>query len=159
MNEIMLYTDGSVHVQSKIGYGAYLVVTNINLPFDSFKKQVKVKRFEPTSSTKLEIQTLLWALNNIKVEDKKVVIYTDSQNIIGLQGRRERFEKYNYSSKKNEKIANFELYQEFYKIIDQLNCEFIKVKGHKTSKEKDNIDKLFTIVDKASRNALRGNFR
>ena len=33
--------------------------------------------------------------------------------------------------------------------------EFIKVKGHKVSKEKDDIDRLFTLVDKASRNAVR----
>ena len=40
-------------------------------------------------------------------------------------------------------------------IFDQLDYEFIKVKGHKKSNQKDDIDRLFTMVDRASRDALR----
>jgi hypothetical protein len=38
-----------------------------------------------------------------------------------------------------------------------LDCEFIKVHGHQASNQKDLIDRLFTIVDRASRKALRKN--
>jgi len=155
MNEIMLFTDGSVNTKSKIGYGAYLAFSEPDLSFDFLKNQVKVKRFENTSSTKLELQTLLWALSDINTLGKKLIIYTDSQNIIGLQGRRARFEKNDYYSKNGKRIANYTLYQEFYKITDHLNYELIQVKGHKKSHQKDEIDKLFTIVDRASRNSLR----
>ena len=154
-NQIMLFTDGSVNPQTKIGYGAYLAVTDINLSVDSMKDQVYIKRFEDTSSTKLELQTLLWALEIIKPEGKKVILYTDSQNIIGLLGRRKHFEKNNYYSKNGKRIANFELYQEFFRIIDQLDCKILKVMGHKKSYQKENTDKLFTLVDRASRKALR----
>jgi len=37
-----------------------------------------------TCSAKLELQILLWALSNIQVSGRKVIISTDSQNIIGL---------------------------------------------------------------------------
>jgi ribonuclease HI len=155
----MLLTDGSVNTQSHVGYGAYLAVSERGLSFDSLRACVKVMRFEHTSSTKLELQTLLWALGDIQALESKVVVYTDSQNILGLPGRRERFEQNNYYSKKGRHLNNYELYQEFFKITDQLNCKFVKVRGHQVSKQKDDIDRLFTLVDRASRNALRGDNR
>ena len=156
VDELTLFTDGSVNTHSNIGYGAYLAVPEGGHSLDSLRARVKVKRFEHTSSTKLELQTLLWALRDIQVSGGKVIVYTDSQNIMGLQGRRERFEKNNYRSNKNRRLNNYELYQEFYRMTDQLNCKFVKVRGHQVSNRKDDIDRLFTIVDRASRNALRG---
>jgi len=155
----MLLTDGSVNTQSNIGYGACLAVSECGLSLDSLRARVKVRRFEHTSSTKLELQTLLWALRDIQALGGKVIVYTDSQNIMGLQGRRERFEQNNYRSKKNRRLKNYELYQEFYRMTDQLNCKLIKVRGHQVSNQKDDIDRLFKLVDRASRNALRGDNR
>jgi ribonuclease HI len=152
----MLFTDGSVNTQSKIGYGAYLTVSEHGLSLDSLRKCVKVRRFEHTSSTKLELQSLLWALKDIQTLESKVTVYTDSQNIMGLPGRRERFEQNSFRSKRGRLLNNYELYQEFFKMTDQLKCKFVKVRGHQISKQKDDIDRLFTLVDRASRNALRG---
>lgn len=151
----MLLTDGSVNTQSNIGYGAYLAVPECGLSLDLLRAHVKVRRFEHTSSTKLELQTLLWALRDIQALGVKVIVYTDSQNIMGLRERHERFEQNNYRSKKNRLLNNYELYQEFYRMTDQLNCKFVKVRGHQVSNQKDDIDRLFTLVDRASRNALR----
>ncbi|MBW2158086.1 MAG: ribonuclease H, partial [Deltaproteobacteria bacterium] len=144
---------------SKIGYGAYLAVSERGLSLDSLRPRVKVRRFEHTSSTKLELQTLLWALGDIQALRSRVIVYTDSQNIIGLQGRRDRLEQNDYRSKKNRRLNNYKLYQEFYRMTDQLDCEFVKVRGHQVSNQKDDIDRLFTLVDRASRNALRGDNR
>ncbi len=155
----MLFTDGSVNTQSNIGYGAYLAVSERGLSLNSVRTSVKVRRFEHTSSTKLELQTLLWALNDIQALGRKVILYTDSQNILGLQGRRERFEQNDYRSKKNKRLSNYELYQEFYRVIDHLDCELVKVRGHQVSNQKDDISKLFTLVDRAARKALRGDNR
>jgi ribonuclease HI len=155
MDELMIFTDGSVNPHSNIGYGAYLAVSERGLSLDSLRPRVKVRRFEHTSSTKLELQTLLWALSDIQASGSRVIVYTDSQNIMGLQGRRDRFEQNDYRSKKNKRLNNYELYQEFYKMTDRLDCEFVKVRGHQVSNQKDDIDRLFTLVDRASRNALR----
>lgn len=153
----MLFTDGSVNTQAKIGYGAYLAVSESELSLDLLKTRVKVKRFEQTSSTKLELQTLLWALSEIPAsERRRVVVYTDSQNIMGLQRRRARFEQNEYRSANNKLLNNHELYRQFFRVIDELECDFVKVRGHKVSDQKDEIDRLFTLVDRASRNALRG---
>ena len=159
MDELILLTDGSVNTQSKIGYGAYLAVSERELSQDSLRARVKVKRFEHTSSTKLELQTLLWALRDIQALGRKVIVYTDSQNIMGLQGRRDRFEQNDYRSKKNIRLNHYELYQDFYRMIDQLDCELVKVRGHLVSNQKDDIERLFTLVDRASRNALRKDTR
>ena len=160
MKELMLFSDGSVNTHSNVGYGAYLAVPERRLSLDSLdllRLRVKVKRFENTSSTKLELQTLLWALNDIQASGCRVIVYTDSQNIIGLPGRRDRFEQKEYRSKKNRRLNNYKLYQEFFIITDQLDCEFVKVRGHQASNQKDDMDRIFTLVDRASRNALREN--
>ena len=88
----MLFTDGSVNTRTHIGFGAYLVVAEDEISIDELKSRVIVKEFEHTSSTKLELQTLLWALSDIQVNGRKVSVYTDSQNIISLEGRRARLE-------------------------------------------------------------------
>ena len=155
MSELLLLTDGSVNNKSNIGYGAYLAVSDPELSLDELRTQVKVQRFEQTSSTRLELQTLLWALGDIQTSGDKVTVYTDSQNIVSLPQRRERLEQTDYYSNKNIRLNNFELYQQFYRLIDQLNCKLVKVRGHKRTKQKNNIDRLFTLVDRASRKALR----
>ncbi len=155
MQDLILLSDGSVHAQSRIGYGAYLAVTKPGLSLEELISQVRVRRFTQTSSTKLELRTLLWALSDIQVSGRKVIIYTDSQNIIGLPNRREQLERKTYRSNTNRLLNNHELYQEFYRLTDRLDYELVKVHGHLTSKQKEDVDRLFTLVDRASRQALR----
>ena len=152
---IYLFTDGSVNPQKKIGYGAYFTLYEEELSLITIEPKINTKKFLDTSSTKLELETLLWALRDEVLQNYHIVIYTDCQNILGLESRREGFEENAYYTKKQKLIKNHELYKEFYKAVDELSCKFIKVKGHKVQDQKDHIDKLFTLVDKASRIALR----
>ncbi len=94
-----------------------------------------------------------------EINNKNIIIevYTDCQNIIGLQDRREKLEKNNFHSSSGKLMNNHELYKDFYEKLDDLNLTFIKVKGHKKSSLKDEIDNIFNLVDKASRKALREN--
>ena len=156
MKKIKLFTDSSVNPQEKIGFGSFLLLNNDETKaFEDLKKDIKLKRFENTSSTKLELQTLLWALDEI--EDKNIIIeiYTDCQNIIGLKNRRDKLERNNFHSSSGKLMNNHELYKEFFRKLDELNLTFIKVKGHKKNSLKNHIDDIFNLVDKASRNALR----
>ncbi len=152
---IYLFTDASVNPQKNIGFGAYFTLYEEELSLNTIKPKINTKKFLDTSSTKLELETLLWALQDEVLQNYHIVIYTDCQNILGLESRRVGFEKNAYYTGKNKLIKNHELYKDFYVIVDKLSCEFIKVKGHKAQNQKDGIDKLFTLVDKASRNALR----
>jgi ribonuclease HI len=150
MTPLMLFTDGSVHPPSRIGYGAYLAMTD-----SSTDHEPQVKRFENTSSSQLEIETLIWALHSLQPES--VTVYTDSQNIIGLPGRRSRFEERGYLTQQNKPVRHADLYREFFRLTDQIDCTFVKVKGHQPSHQKTEIDHLFSLVDRASRQALRSN--
>ncbi|GAC21147.1 ribonuclease HI [Paraglaciecola arctica] len=162
MANLQVFTDASVNTQLKVGYGAYLVVSAQDTSIDTLKTKVKIKRFEHTSSTKLELQTLLWSLNEIIAfndnSDITLTIYTDSQNIIGLPDRRSRLEQDHYLSGNNKLLNNYALYQEFYRVISKIKCQFVKVVGHQRSSKKDEIDRVFSLVDKASRRALRDEF-
>jgi len=153
--QIYLFTDGSVNPQSGIGFGAYLLLEKKDFLCSELEKEIKINKFDDTSSTKLELETLLWALDEVNLKDFKIVVYTDCQNIIGLKDRRDRFEKNNYMTAKGKVIKNHELYKDFYKKLDTLDCEFIKVKGHKKTSVKNEIDEIFTLVDRATRKALR----
>lgn len=153
--EIYLFTDGSVNPKSKIGFGASLLVEDLNIAIEEAKKLVQLKQFKGTSLTKLELQILVWSLEKLDASNKQVIVYTDSQNIIGLPNRRSRFEKNGYISNNGRLIDNHELYKEFYRICDKLQCSFEKLKRHKRSQEKDKVDRLFTIVDRDARNELR----
>lgn len=152
--EIKLFCDGSVNPQQKIGFGAYFIIYNEET-LESVLDRIRLKKFEDTSSTKLELEVLLWALEDKELENKKIVVYTDCQNILGLEDRRNKLEKNDYKSGSGKVIKNHILYKKFYEMIDKRDCTFEKVKGHKKSSLKDEIDKLFNLVDKASRKALR----
>ena len=154
-DEIYLFTDGSVNTQSRIGFGASLIVEDLAISSDEAKELVKLKQFEDTSSTKLELQILLDTLAKLEKSKKRVIVYTDSQNIVGLFDRRLRLEKNKYISKNGRLIDNHVLYKEFYRITDLLNYQIVKVKGHKSSSLKNKIDFFFTLVDRAARNGLR----
>jgi len=153
MKSLMLFTDGSAHPASRIGYGAYLAISDLNADFQTLESRVQLKRFEETTSTRLEIETLIWALRATR--PRTVTLYTDSQNIIGLPDRRERMEKQGYRSKTGALLNHAELYQEFFSLTDPLETTLVKVKGHRRSHQKSPVDRLFTLVDRASRQALR----
>ena len=54
MKKIKLFTDSSVNPQEKIGFGSFLLLNNDETKaFEDLKKDIKLKRFENTSSTKL----------------------------------------------------------------------------------------------------------
>ena len=162
MHHIQVFTDGSVNTQLKIGYAAYLIVTDQNGSIDQLKNSVKIKRFENTSSTKLELQGLLLALEEVvslnRQGDMLITIYTDSQNIISLPERRVALEQNKYFSSNKKRLNNYELYQEFYRLTAILKCELVKVVGLQVSSKKSHVDRVFTLVDKASRRALREEF-
>lgn len=156
---VLLFTDGSVDTKTRTGFGAYLVVEDMTLPGADLTEKVKIKKFENTSSTKLELQTLLWALDEVLLLNTEklmsVTVYSDSQNIVGLPARRSGLEQQEYYASNGRRLNNAEFYQQFFNVMDQLCCHIIKVDGHKPRNLKNDVDRIFALVDKASRLALR----
>ncbi|MGJ8641324.1 MAG: ribonuclease HI [Opitutaceae bacterium] len=158
MTATHLLTDGSVNTKSKTGVGAYLVVSadEMSLPLEVLRARVSVQNFTQTSSTKLELQTLLWALSELPDSIDQLTVHTDSQNIINLANRRARLEATDYHSKNGQPLRNAQLYKAYFEVADRLNFKLIKMKGHQSASKRNQIDHLFSLVDKASRKALRG---
>ncbi len=155
MNDLMLFTDGSVGPETGNGYGAFLAFEDCGQSVESLEPLVRVVLFDRTSSTRLELQILLHALGELQGFGGRVMIHTDSQNIMGLVGRRSRLEGADYLSGRGRLLNNHDLYREFFKRIDDLDCEFVKVRGHRASAQKNRIERVFTLVDRAARKALR----
>ena len=149
-----LFVDGSVNPQKAVGYGAYLYCDDISL---CTSQNVVTKRFENTSSTKLEIETLIWAVKDLSLESS-FIVYTDCQNILSLLQRKQKLESSNYTTKTGKSIKNKSLYKEFFDLYEKYDFEIVKVKGHKKSSTKDSIDSTFSFVDKVSRLRLRQEF-
>ncbi len=150
---VFLFTDGSVNPQQGVGFGAYIAFMKEPENIGDLSECIKIKKFENTSSTKLELQTILWALSEIP--EREVTSFTDSQNIVGLISRKERLVENNYCSKSGRQISNHELYKEFFECTLRFTLQFHHIKGHKPTKIKHRLDEIFTLVDRASRNALR----
>ena len=168
MNRYALFTDVSLNPMLKLGFGAYLVIPSsfLEIPPEriirpAFVEQIRLRKFEVTSSTKLELQTLLWALEDFQKEfsgsmSGTLDVYSDSQCVTGLQRRRAQLEMKGFcSSGKHRLLKNACLYRKFYEFHDTLGFEVIKVAGHARSCSHDSIHRVFSFVDKEARKALK----
>ena len=167
MSNFALFTDVSLDPQRKLGLGAYLLVPTIVLetvPQDirrgEISAQLRLRMFAETSSTKLEVQTVLWALENYRAEligsdPGSLRVYTDSQCVTGLLGRRAGLEANDFLSRRSRRpLTNTLLYREFYAAHDELGFELIKVAGHSRSCSHNSVQRIFSYVDKEVRRAL-----
>jgi len=167
MNHFALFTDVSVCPQLKLGIGGYLLV---QLPFLEREPHnieqcevvamIKSKRFEDTSSTKLEVQTVLWALEDSRKEltglaSGSLQIYTDSQCVAGLLRRRAVLKENNFIAKRSGRpLTNATLYRKFYAAYDQAGFRVIKVAGHSSAGSHDTVHRIFSYVDREVGRAL-----
>jgi ribonuclease HI len=167
MRDVALFTDVSLHPGRKLGAGAYLVVPAalLEVPPHSIERsqitrQVVIQRFGGTSSTTLEVQTVLWSLEDYRTgltgtTAAKLRVYSDSQCIAGLLERRTGLEAKGFLSKRTGcLLKNSCLYRRFYEFYDELGFEVIKVAGHSRSCLHNTIDRIFSLVDRHVRKTL-----
>ena len=168
MNSFALFTDASLNPKLQLGAGACLVVPAdfLEQPAESIEagavaELVRIKRFEETSSTALEVRTALWALEEYctglhDAGPGELRLYCDSQCIAGLPARRAALEAQRYVSRGAGRVLkNTPLYSAFYKLQDQLGFEIIKVAGHTRAATRDTVHRIFSYIDKQARRALR----
>lgn len=154
MADLMIFSDGSVQAATGLGFGAYLMVPSIEWPLSDLAAQICIAKFANTSSTRLELQTLLHALSQTPA-GARLTLYTDSQNIIRLPSRRERLEALGYCSKRGKALRNNALYRQFFALWDERQCRLVKLKGHCRAAETTRLQQVFACVDKAARQACR----
>jgi len=162
MNNIALFTDVSLNPRLKLGVGAYIALSaSLLVKQSELVSRLKVRRFEDTSSTKLEIQTVLWALEEYQNGSKitghgKLYLYTDSQCVSGLLKRRPALLTSSFLSQKtNRPLRNALLYRAFYEFHDELDFQVIKVEGHSRARPHNSAHRIFSFLDKEVRKTLR----
>jgi hypothetical protein len=72
-----------------------------------------------------------------------------------MNSRRKKLEENDYYARNGKRLKNHELYKQFYQRTDNLNITFTQIKGHTLASRKSNLDMIFSLVDRASRKALR----
>ena len=114
MSSFALFTDGSFDPKTKIGVGSFLLLPSSHLatPLEeldhrSLNDLLKFKQFADTSSTQLEIETALWALEAFaNTSNEALDLHPDSQGVAGLLERRTRLEATEFISKKTQRELN-----------------------------------------------------
>lgn len=129
MNDIVIYTDGaysSIRDQGGIG----IVILNED------KKVLEYSNsYKRTTNNQMELGAVIIALRLIKEPCKSILIYTDSQYVIGCA-------TLGWKRKKN-----INLWLEYDVQIDRVsklcsNIKFVHVKGHADNKWNNYVDKL-----------------
>lgn len=166
MNNYSIFTDVSLDPKLKVGVGGYLIVPElfIKTPSNQIKiseldKILILRKFEDTSSTKLEVQTVLWALEAYSTTisgSGKLHLYTDSQCVEGLLARRARLESNGFHCRGGNRILkNASLYGKYYELHDRLEFEVTKVAGHTRSRSRNTVQHIFSFIDQKVRKSLK----
>jgi ribonuclease HI len=168
MNSYALFSDVSLSPIQKLGIGAYLIIPYSTLATapDSLEtlkitERIVMKKFKNTSSTELEVKTVLWALADYKDTlhtsgQDILTVYSDSQCISGLMKRRSGLVHTDFHGKKsNRLLKNASLYRMFYGLLDEIDFKVVKVRGHSRSDSHDTVHRIFSIVDRKVRHELK----
>lgn len=159
----ILFTDGSVDPGRRIGVGAALLVGEEWLERDvklieaaDVAARTVTKRFTQTSSTRLELETAMWALREFASEGRSLRLFTDSQGVARLSSRRRRLEEGGFVSKSSgAELRHADLYREFFNLQDELGFEVVKVTGHADYRYQDAAHRIFHYVDREARRQLK----
>lgn len=129
---VIIYTDGAA--KGNPGNGGYGVV----MMFGSHRKEIS-EGFKLTTNNRMELLSVIIALENLKKEGVDVVIYSDSKYVVDAVEKNWLFgwEKKNFSKKKNP-----DLWIRFLKSYRKHSVRFVWVKGHSNINENERCDQL-----------------
>lgn len=140
---IKIYTDGAS--RGNPGPGGYGVV----MIAGTLRKEIS-EGFVCTTNNRMELLSVIVALEALKKEGTTVTIYSDSKYVVDSVEQKWVFgwEKKNFKDKKNP-----DLWKRFLKIYRKHNVKFVWVKGHSSNVENNRCDEL------AVEAALGGNLK
>ncbi|MBK5285567.1 MAG: ribonuclease HI [Bacteroidia bacterium] len=129
---ITIYTDGSS--LGNPGPGGYGVVM-----ISAHHRKEMSEGFRLTTNNRMELLSVIVALELLKNDKSSVTIYSDSKYVVDSVEKRWVFgwEKKDFKKKKNP-----DLWQRFLDVYRKHNVKFVWVKGHHTTKENNRCDEL-----------------
>ena len=132
MPPITIYTDGSARGNpGPGGYGAVLLS-------GEHRKELS-EGYRLTTNNRMELLSVIVALEALKKPGQEVVIYSDSKYVVDAVEKRWVFdwEKKNFAKKKNP-----DLWMRFLLVYRKHKVKFVWVKGHADTKENNHCDEL-----------------
>lgn len=145
---IEIYTDGSCNHDYKIGGWASILI------FDNNEVLLKGKELN-TTHNRMELLSVIKAIQYLyenNLEQRKIIVVSDSQYLVGLIGRKEKLKAAGFITKQGKSIQNSDLVKTIIHYIDILNVDFVKIKAHQRKTDIRNINR---DVDKISRKIVR----
>jgi ribonuclease HI len=129
---ITVFTDGAS--RGNPGPGGYGVV----MLFGALRKEIS-EGFKLTTNNRMELMSVIVALEALKKEGTAVTIYSDSKYVVDSVELKWVFgwEKKNFKDKKNP-----DLWKRFLKVYRQHKVKFVWVKGHASNVENNRCDEL-----------------
>lgn len=129
---ITIYTDGSA--RGNPGPGGYGVV----MISGKHRKEL-AQGFRHTTNNRMELLSVIVALETLKIINSEVTIYSDSKYVVEAveKGWLFDWEKTNFKKKKN-----VDLWKRFLKIYNKHNIKFIWIKGHANNPLNETCDKM-----------------
>jgi hypothetical protein len=167
MRANLIFSDASYHPQLKLGIGGFFVFmdqevdgSGINL---SLNPQVHFLEMHDTNNIRAEIATVIASLSSYlaecvgpKTHNLPLIVYSDCKSVCELSQRRQKLEARQFQSlRRATPLSNSDLYREFFAYYDELNPQFIWLKGHTPRRERDQIQSIFATLDHAVRRELR----
>ncbi len=129
---ITVYTDGSS--RGNPGPGGYGIV----LKSGSHRKEVS-QGFKYTTNNRMELMSVIVALEMLKNANSEVVVYSDSKYVVDSIEQKWVFgwQKKGFKGKKNP-----DLWQRFLKIHPKHKVKFKWIRGHNENPENERCDEL-----------------
>ena len=140
--KVNIYTDvSSIGNPGPGGYGIIMVLEN-----NAYKKEVS-QGFSLTTNNRMELLAVIVALENIKIINSNVEVFTDSKYVSDGVEKKWVFEweKLNFKKKKNP-----DLWKRFLIIYRKHNVTFTWIKGHNNHPENERCDYM---ANKAARSS------
>ena len=137
---ITIYTDGASRGNpGPGGFGAVLIS-------GSHRKEIS-QGFRHTTNNRMELLSVIVALEALKKEGQEVTIYSDSQYVVYAVEKKWVFgwEKKNFSGKKNA-----DLWSRFLRVFRKHKVKFVWVRGHASNKENNYCDELAVAAAQGS---------
>lgn len=131
-HQIIIYTDGSSRGNpGPGGYGAILMAGN-------HRKEIS-QGFRNTTNNRMELLSVIVALESLKVPGSHVTIYSDSKYVVDSVEKKWVFgwQKKGFAGKKNA-----DLWQRFLRIYPKHQVKFHWVKGHAENPFNERCDEL-----------------
>jgi len=144
---IIMYTDGAA--KGNPGRGGYGTVMLARVNGKVYRKELS-EGFRKTTNNRMELLAVIRGLEQVKKEDSKVQIYSDSKYVV------EAVEKgwvWNWQKKGFAKKANADLWKLFIPLYKKHQVKLHWVKGHAGLEENERCDEL--AVDAAESGHLK----